>query len=293
LVQGGGERGTRAIHTDPEVVFQRHLSAASEIRPPVDLVVMPEGILQTDQNFASTADADQVAALAQQLGSTVIVGVEQDVGTKHYLNEVVAWSPTGSVASVYLKNHRVPFGEYVPWRSFVSRFFNVSDVPMDAIAGHGPGYMKSPAARLGVMISYEVFFDERARGGVRAGGQILVVPTNTASYRSSQVPAQELAAARLRARETGRWLLQVTPTGYTAVVSPSGAVIGRSTLGHRSVVQAVVERETGHTVYVDVGDAPVALAALCFLALSSLVTRPVSAILGWLIPAQRRAGGRK
>ena len=273
LVQGGGERGTRAIHSDPQLVFERHMAAADSITGAVDLVVMPEGILQTDQVFNESADSGRVAALAQRLGSTVIVGVEQDVGTTHYLNEVAAWSPSGEVDAVYLKNHLVPFGEYVPWRSLISKVFNVSDVPLDAIAGHGPGYLKTPAAPLGVMISYEVFFDERARGGVIKGGQLLVVPTNTASYRSSQVPAQELAAARLRAWETGRWVLQVTPTGYSAVIAPSGRVVQRSTLGRREVLEAVVHRETGHTLYVDLGDSPFAVGAVLLLLGSVAIAR--------------------
>ena len=273
LVQGGGERGTRAIHTDPELVFQRHLAASSAIRPPVDLVVFPEGILQTDQGFADSPDGVEVARLATSLRSTVILGVEQDVGVRHYLNEVAAWSPQGTVAAVYVKNHLVPFGEYVPWRSFISRYFNVSDVPLDAIAGHSSAYLRTPAAPLGVMISYEVFFDDRARSGVRSGGQLLVVPTNTASYRSSQVPAQELAAARLRAWETGRWLLQVTPTGYTAVVTPRGAVVTGSTLGQQAVIQAVVPRYDGRTVYVITGDTPWVLAAGFLLVWMALLPR--------------------
>lgn len=261
LVQGGGERGTRAIHTDPGIVFDRHLTASSAIRPPVDLVVMPEGVVQTDRTFSESQEAASLAGLARNLNATVIAGVEQDVGATRYLNEVAAWSPQGSVAAVYVKNHLVPFGEYVPWRSFISRYFNVSDVPLDAIAGHTAGFMRTPAAPVGVMISYEVFFDDRARGGVRSGGQVLVVPTNTASYRSSQVPAQEIAAARLRAWETGRWLLQVTPTGYTAVVTSHGKVVTRSVLGKPTVIEADVPRFSGRTIYVVAGDSPWVLAA--------------------------------
>ncbi len=122
------------------------------------------------------------------------------------------------------------------------------------------------------MISYEVFFDERARSAVRAGGQVLVVPTNTASYRSTQVPTQELAAARLRAWETGRWLLQVTPTGYTAIVGPTGKVVQRTTLDEQRVIEGTVPRETGHTVYVTLGDTPIALLAL--LVTAELGIRP-------------------
>jgi len=273
LVQGGGLRGTRAIHTDPEVVFERHMTAADTVYPPVDLVVMPEGILQTDQTFTNSADAAEVAGLAQKLASTVVVGVEQDVGTKHYLNEVAAWSPSGAVGAVYVKNHLVPFGEYVPFRSVIARLFNVSDVPLDAIAGHGAGYMNTPAAHLGVMVSYEVFFDERARGGVRSGGQILIVPTNTASYRSSQVPTQELAAARLRAWETGRWVLQVTPTGYSAIVTASGRVVKRSTLGMQTVLEGTAERETGRTVYVAAGDGPFAIGSAALVLLAIFLAR--------------------
>ena len=280
LVQGGGERGTRAIHTDPQIVFDRHLAASAAIRRPVDLVVMPEGVLQTDQTFSNSADAAEVSALAQSLNCTVVVGVEQDVGTKHYLNEVAAWSPSGAVVSVYVKNHLVPFGEYVPFRSVISRFFNVSDVPLDAITGHRPGYIRTPAGPLGVMISYEVFFDERARGGVRKGGQILIVPTNTASYRSTQVPAQELAAARLRAWETGRWVAQVTPTGYTAIVTPSGRVLERSTLGAQTVLGATVKPETGRTVYVVLGDTPLAIGAASLVLLALLLARSPGVLFG-------------
>jgi apolipoprotein N-acyltransferase len=268
LVQGGGPRGTRAINTDPQIVFDRHQAASSALQPPVDLVVWPEGVLQSD------VDAADIVSLAERLHATVVAGVEQDVGTQHYLNEVVAWSPSGQVVATYVKNHLVPFGEYVPWRSFLKRFFNLSDVPLDAIRGHSAAFMNTPASPMGVMISYEVFFDERARSGVRAGGQILVVPTNTASYRSSQVPTQELAAARERARETGRWVLQVTPTGYTAVVEPGGRVLKRSSLGRQQVIEAVVPRETGRTVYVRLGDLPVFLVSVvAFLFAAALVRR--------------------
>ena len=281
LVQGGGQRGTRAIHTDPEVVFARHMDAAASIRPPVDLVVFPEGVQETSVDFASTTDSAQLAALATSLDATVVAGVEQDVGVRRYYNEIAAWSPAGSVVGTYVKHHLVPFGEYVPWRSFLQHFFNLGDVPYDAIPGHSAGILRTPAGHLAVMISYEVFFDDLARAGVRAGGQLLVVPTNTASYRSSQVPTQELAADRMRAWETGRWLVQVTPTGYSGIVTPKGRVVARTTLGRRSVIQGTVPREQGRTVYDVLGDAPIALGALAILVLAA-------ALGGALTPVSRR-----
>jgi apolipoprotein N-acyltransferase len=262
LVQGGGPRGTRAINTDPQVVFNRALTASSRLSGPLNLVVWPEGMLQSHRPFAGSPDAAAVAALAVEHDATVLVGVEQDVGTTRYLNEVVAWDSHGRIVGRYVKNHLVPFGEYVPFRSIIDKFFDIKDVPYDAIPGHGPGFLDTSAGPLAIMISFEVFFDSRARGGVRAGGQLLVVPTNTASYRSTQVPTQEVAADKMRAWETGRWLVQVTPTGYSTVVSPTGRVLRRSRLDAATVIQAVVPRRTGMTVYDHIGDATVVLLAL-------------------------------
>ncbi len=277
LVQGGGPRGTRAIDTDPGVVFGRHYAESQNLQPPLDLVVWPEGILQSGNvNFNDTTEASEIANLASALHATVLVGVEQNVGTTHFINKVVAWGPNGQVVASYQKNHLVPFGEYVPFRSVLKHFFNLSAVPLDAIPGHQPGFMATPAGPLGVMISYEVFFDARARDAVRAGGQVLVVPTNTASYSSSQVPTQEVAAAQLRAWETGRWVLQVTPTGFTAVISPSGQVLKHSTLGQPDIISATVPMETGRTWYVDLGDGPVALAALAVAVLAWALARTQS-----------------
>jgi apolipoprotein N-acyltransferase len=173
----------------------------------------------------------------------------------------------------YEKHHLVPFGEYVPGRGLIKHFFNLADVPLDGVAGPGPGILHTAAGPLGVLISYEVFFDHLARSGVRAGGQVLVVPTNTASYRSSQVPTQELAAARLRAWETGRWVLQVTPTGYTAVVGPDGQVRQHSRLGAAGVLLASVPRRDGRTVYVDLGDTPFVIGAGVLLGVAWILGR--------------------
>ena len=107
------------------MVFQRHLDASTPLRPPLDLVVWPEGVLQSDAGaFTATPDAAAVSSLAQRLNATVVVGIDQDVGETRYINEVVAWGPDGQIVGSYTKNHLVPFGEYVPARGLIKRLFN-------------------------------------------------------------------------------------------------------------------------------------------------------------------------
>jgi apolipoprotein N-acyltransferase len=192
----------------------------------------------------------------------VVAGIVEDAGPDHFANAALAWAPDGRIVDRYDKVHRVPYGEYIPFRGLVKRFANLDAVPRDAVAGHGPGVLRTPAGRLGVAVSYEVFFADRTRIAAQHGASILLVPTNAASFSTGQVPAQELAAARLRALETGRTVVQSAPTGYTAVVDAGGRVLVHSDLGRPAVIQRTVERRSGTTPATRLGDGPIALAAL-------------------------------
>jgi apolipoprotein N-acyltransferase len=98
---------------------------------------------------------------------------------------------------------------------------------------------------------------------------VLLVPTNAASYSTSQVPTQEVAAARLRAWETGRDTIQAAPTGYSAVIDHNGRVLARSVLGHQQTLTATVQRRTGRTIFVRLGDLPYVVAGLVGLLAAS------------------------
>jgi apolipoprotein N-acyltransferase len=267
-VQGGGARGLRAIYVDPQVALDAHLAAAAGVARPVDVVVFPENVVSVDGPLAGSAQEASMADVARTLGATTVAGVVTDAGADHFRNAAVAWAPDGAVVARYEKVHRVPFGEYVPLRGVIGHLADLSAVPRDAIAGRGPGVLATPAGRLGVMISYEVFFADRARTAVRAGAEVLLVPTNASSYTTSQVPAQELAAARLRAIESGRDVVQAAPTGFSAVVDAQGRVRRRSRLGTPAVVEATVTRRHGQTPATRLGDAPVMGAALVALAVA-------------------------
>ena len=255
-VQGGGPRGVRAVGRDPAPVFERHFLAAAGLRPPVDLVLWPEDVVDLEGDLAGTAEDTRLGELARVLDTTLVVGVVEDVEGRRFRNASVAYGPDGARIDRYDKVHRVPFGEYVPARGLFDAVADLSAVPRDAIAGRGPGTLDTPAGRLGVVISYEVFFDDRVRAAVRAGARVILVPTNASSYRDAQVPAQEVVVARLRALEAGRWVVQAAPTGYSAVIDHRGEVHTRSGLGSTEVLRADVGLRSGSTIFTAVGPWP-------------------------------------
>ncbi len=273
VVQGGGPRGVRAVSRDPAPVVQRHVDATAGVRLPVDLILWPEGVVDVEAEVATTAEGRTLAALADSLDATLVAGVVQAEPGDRFRNSAVPWGPDGALGTRYDKVHRVPFGEYIPARGFFERLGDVSAVPRDALIGRGPAILDTPAGRLGVVISYEVFYPDRARDAVRSGGRVLLVPTNASSYRNAQIPAQEVAAARLRAVETGRWVVQAAPTGYSAVIDHRGNVLSLSGLGGAEVLQAEVDLRSGRTLAVSLGSTPWTVAASVALVVSTVRLR--------------------
>jgi apolipoprotein N-acyltransferase len=269
-VQGGGPRGIPGVQADFDAVLARQLAASQQIHPPVDLVLWPEGVVDVDGPVDGSRADVTLGRLARRLNATVVVGVTEGVGADRFRNAAVAWSPQGVRVARSDKVRRVPFGEYAPGRRLLARVADLSLLPRDAIAGRGPGLLATPAGELGVLISYEVFFADRARAALQAGGQLLAVPTNASSYTGAQVPAQEVAAARLRAIETGRAVVQAAPTGYSALVDPAGRLIARSGLGGSAVLQGTLPLRSGTTWYSRVGDGPILVIALLLLMLAWL-----------------------
>jgi apolipoprotein N-acyltransferase len=266
LVQGGGPQGTRAVDTDERVVFERHLEASDEIETPVDLVVWPEDVVDVEGPVEGTREGDELADLVQRLGAPLVAGIVEGVDAEHFRNASVVIGPDGEITDRYDKVHRVPFGEYVPLRSLIERFAPDSLSSRDAIVGDGPARLDTPSGRMAVAISWEIFFGDRVREGVQDDAEVVLNPTNGSSFTGTLVQTQQVASSRMRAIENDRWVLQVAPTGFSAVIGPDGTVHQRSAISERTVLQATVGRRQGTTLYTRLGLLPALVVALASLA---------------------------
>lgn len=268
FVQGGGKQGTHASDTNARLVFERHLEASHQIEPgSTDLVVWPENVIDVPR-FAGSKELAAVAAEAARVGVPFAVGITEDAPGNGFLNAEVVVTPQGEITARYDKVRRVPFGEYVPLRGLLEALGAPTNlVPRNARAGTGPAYLDLPdGTRIGVVISWEVFFGDRANDGVAHGASFIINPTNGSSYTGTILQSQQIASSRLRAVEQGRWLVQASPTGFSAFVTPGGDVLQRSAVSERKVVTHTVVPATGRTWYSRLGDKPiVALAALVLL----------------------------
>ena len=106
------------------------------------------------------------------------------------------------------------------------------------------------------MISWETFFPRRVREAIDNDAQIVLNPTNGSSYWLTQVQTQQIASSSLRAVESGRWLLQSAPTGFSAIIDQRGKVHRRSGVGEAKVLQQQVELRDGTTLAMFWGEVP-------------------------------------
>ena len=265
VVQGGGPQGTRFSTGEAALVFERHLAATRGISPDedLDLVLWPENAINVDGAFSDSPWGGLLSAEAARLDATVVVGIVEDApgDPEAFLNYVLAFEPDGTVQGRYDKERRVPFGEYVPMRPLFEPIAANALPTRDQVPGEGSAAIETEAGPFAVAISWEIFFSRRVREGVRDGGEVVLNPTNGSSYWLTQVQSQQIATSSLRAAESGRWLLQAAPTGFSAVIDADGTVLQRSDVSEATVLTAEVPRLTGTTPAQRLGDLPALLLA--------------------------------
>lgn len=267
-VQGGGPQGTRAVSTNSREVVERHLAATRTIAAgSVDLVVWPENVVDV-YRFEGSRELGEIAAEAARIGAPISVGITEDTDDDRFLNAQVIVTTDGEVTSRYEKVRRVPFGEYMPLRGLLEAVGAPTDlVPRNAVEGKGPAVLDLPdGTRVGVAISWEVFFGPRVRDGVTHGGSLVLNPTNGSSYTWTVLQTQQVASSRLRALEQNRWVVQASPTGFSAFVSPDGEVFQRTSVSEQEVIVRTVELRATRTWYSHLGDGVVSAAMILLLA---------------------------
>ncbi|MCU1369743.1 MAG: lnt [Ilumatobacteraceae bacterium] len=283
FVQGGGPQGTRAINTDRRKVFERHLRASEDVPDGMDLVLWPENVVDTDFDVQDAKEGTELQALARRLGAPLSVGTVEGIDDVNFRNSQQVLDAAGNWGDRYVKVQRVPFGEWVPFRSLIEKVAPDTLAARDATTSHQSGLLRTDAAPLATTISWEVFFGHRARAAVEAGGEVIYNPTNGSTYTGTFVQTQQIASSRLRAIENGRWLVQVAPTGFSAFVSPEGKVEQRTATKERAVRHQAVPLRTGFTWYTRFGDTPTRVIAALLLA--------GAWALAWLSTRRRRPIG--
>lgn len=229
----------------------RKLIAQSNAR----LVVLPETAIPRLLDQVGGRYLEDLQDLMQARGADLLLGAPLRDRSGRYYNSVVSIGV--SRTQTYSKTHLVPFGEFIP--PGFSWILSVLQIPLSDFSA---GPVAQQPMRLGgdgsnlnvaVNICYEdAFGDEIIRQLPEA--TLLANVSNVAWFGDSLAPEQHLQISRLRAMETGRYMLRATNTGVTAIIDERGQVTAQLPQFTEGLLQGDAQPFTGATPFVRFGD---------------------------------------
>ena len=264
VVQGNVPRAGLDFNAQRRAVLDNHvqqtLALAEQVdagtTPRPDLVIWPENSSDIDpyENRDAAAAIDRAA---RAVGVPILIGAVLDGPGENLTNVGVVWDPVEGPGASYAKRHPVPFGEYMPARSFFRLFSDQVDLlRRDFVAGDEPGVLDIGGVRIGDLICFEVAYDGLVSDVVDGGASLLVVQTNNATFGYTAESEQQLAMSRLRAIEHGRTVIVAATSGISAVVAPDGTVIDRSQLFTPYLFNGAIAQRQDITLASRIGAAP-------------------------------------
>jgi len=242
----------------PTKELYRELSLAQQ---DVDLIVWPETAVP-DYLHRVTPYIQQLNREMKARDTDLILGIFDRDEERGLLNSV-----TNAQGGIYHKRHLVPLGEYIPLRFLIEFFNRFVKIPMSDIASgdFDQDLLMAAGVPLGLSICFEEAF---ARDVIKdlPEAKLLVNVSNDAWFEDSIEPHQHHAIARMRALETGRYMIRSTNTGITSLIGPHGEVIKQLPQFETAVLRGEVQPMSGATPFVRWGDwLIVGLSSLLFI----------------------------
>ncbi len=232
-----------------------------------DIIIWPETAIPAFESDV-TSYFETMHAAAQLSDTTLMTGMPvRDADGKRYYNGLVALGNANrDEESTYLKQHLVPFGEYLPFKFLLDPVLGFLEIPMSNFSA---GEQAQPLVntgdyKAGVFICYEIAFGSDVIASLPEADYLVNI-SNDAWFGGSLAPFQHLQITQMRALETGRYILRATNTGISAIIRPDGSLDDVLLEGERGVLEGSIRPIRGETVYATIGDYPLIAFFLCSL----------------------------
>ncbi|MGB6205488.1 apolipoprotein N-acyltransferase [Mycobacterium sp.] len=215
--------------------------------PQPDFVVWPEDASEVDP-LRNPDAAQQISAAVEAIGAPILVGTVLDIAGRPsnapaQTNTVIVWNPKTGPADRHDKRIVQPFGEYLPWRGFFRHLSGLADWAGYIVPGTGTGVVRAAGVPVGVATCWEVIFNRALRDSVRNGAEVLAVPANNANFNQT-MSEQQLAFSKVRAVELDRYAVVASNVGISALVTPDGRELARTSFFEPAYLANQVRRKT-------------------------------------------------
>ncbi len=226
------------------------------------LIVLPESAIPLPASYVSDI-LDTIHQKASRLGSSVLLGIPEPTSTEetYYYNSLIS---LGDAKGRYLKQHLVPFGEFIP--EPFSKLIHWLGIPS---ANLKPGKRNQPLIQvhdypIASLICYELAYPELLRQQLPEAAFIVSI-SDDGWFGHSLAVYQQLQIAQVLSLQTGRYQVVANNDGLSSIINTQGAVIASLPAFSAGVLESTVYPATGITPWVYWGDWPALLVILSIL----------------------------
>ena len=236
-------------------IYDSHLAQTQSLEGNFDLVVWPESStgFNNDPGVHSRVQND-VSTQALRLDSYFLIGGDRPVQKEYFENYGIFINREGEIVDQYLKQHPVPFGEYIPFRKYLDWIPPLALVPRDMIRGDGQKIFMVNDTKISTVISFEGSFQRYIRNSVLDGAELVVILTNQASYGESGMSDQFILMSRANAISNDRPIVHAAITGKSAFIDHNGKVISKTELFETTTLNEKLEVRQTETPYSKYGN---------------------------------------
>lgn len=234
-----------------------------------DLIIWPEAAIPAFEHEV-TSFMQEMNSKALNNHSAIITGLAvmdfKRGGNTLFYNSIRAF---GTGDGLYHKQQLVPFGDFVPFEAELRDIAAIFNLPMSSFTRGEANQAPLTVGKLKIApyICYEILFPDLV-AKTSNYADVLVTISNDAWFGRSAGPHQHFQMARMRAIETGRYLIRSTNNGISAIIDPKGGITHIAPTYKETTLKGEVYAMQGQTPFMRWGSSPILF--FCWLAVIGL-----------------------
>lgn len=251
-------------------MLQRYEAYIGQLIGKKQLIVMPESAIPVPGNYVSDV-LDMLDTQASNAGSAILLGIPEPTteDSTAYYNTLTT---LGVAQGAYLKQHLVPFGEFIP-------------KPLQALnqwlalpsANMKPGKDGQPLVRvhnhpIASLVCYEVAYPQLLRKQLPEAEWIVSI-SDDGWFGHSLAAYQQVQMSQVLSLQTGRFQIVANNDGLSSIINAKGQIEASLPAFQSGVLNAAIYPSHGATPWVSFGDKPVFIMSL-FILLMACFKRP-------------------
>lgn len=219
-----------------------------------DIIIWPETALPSYFHLHVEDLIDPLNELSTTTNTDILLGgfYYNEEGQAGAENSILAITEQGR--EIYSKQHLVPFSEYIPFLEHLRWLEKWIKLPYDSVKrGEGSTLLDVSGYRAQMSVCYEDAYGSKTIQGLPEA-HFLINVSNDGWFTGSIEPFQHMEIARLRAVETGRYLLRSTNIGVSGIVDHKGKITATAPAYTTTSITGLAQPREGATLYARLGN---------------------------------------